>query len=102
MAMEKYDVVVIGSGMGGLSAGALLAHSGYKVLMVEKDDKVGGRFSTKMVEGFKLPTCSLLIETGGSIEKVFKEVGADFDLVGAPLSYWIDGQYYLLPTKGRV
>src|SRR5918993_1115140 len=36
---EEYDVVVIGSGMGGLSAAALLAKAGKKVLVVERHDR---------------------------------------------------------------
>lgn len=41
--MERYDVVVIGAGVGGLSAAVLLAREGMKVLVVEKEDRVGGR-----------------------------------------------------------
>lgn len=44
MATEKhYDAIVIGAGVGGLTAGTLLAHSGQKVLILEKADRVGGR-----------------------------------------------------------
>ena len=39
---ERYDAVVVGSGIGGLSAGALLAKSGLDVLVVERHDRVGG------------------------------------------------------------
>jgi phytoene desaturase len=39
---ESYDVVVIGSGMGGLSAAALLAKAGKSVLVVERHDRAGG------------------------------------------------------------
>src|SRR5947209_6769557 len=39
---ETYDAVVIGSGMGGLSAAALLAKAGKRVLVVERHDRPGG------------------------------------------------------------
>lgn len=39
---DVYDVVVIGAGMAGLTAGALLAHAGASVLVVEADEKPGG------------------------------------------------------------
>ena len=40
--MPDYDVIVIGAGIGGLSAAALLARDGYKVLVVEGHIEVGG------------------------------------------------------------
>ncbi len=39
---QKVDVVVIGGGMGGLSAGALLSSYGFRVLLIEQHHKVGG------------------------------------------------------------
>lgn len=39
---DSYDVVVIGAGMGGLSAGALLAKEGKSVLLLEQADFAGG------------------------------------------------------------
>lgn len=39
---EIYDVVVIGSGMGGLSVASLLAKAGKSVLVVERHDRAGG------------------------------------------------------------
>ena len=38
----KYDVIVIGSGIGGLTAAALLAKSGKSVLVIEAHDRPGG------------------------------------------------------------
>ena len=39
---ERYDAVVVGSGIGGLTTAALLARSGMDVLVVERHDRVGG------------------------------------------------------------
>jgi prolycopene isomerase len=39
---NAYDVVIIGGGLGGLSAGAFLAKGGRKVLVVERQDGPGG------------------------------------------------------------
>jgi all-trans-retinol 13,14-reductase len=38
----KYDFVIIGSGMGGLTSALILAKHGYKVLVLEKNHQIGG------------------------------------------------------------
>src|SRR4051794_31794963 len=44
--MARYDVVVIGAGLGGLTAGAILARAGRKVLVIERGNSVGGAASS--------------------------------------------------------
>jgi protoporphyrinogen oxidase len=41
--MNKKDVCIIGAGIGGLTAGALLTKKGYKVTIFEKESTIGGR-----------------------------------------------------------
>jgi all-trans-retinol 13,14-reductase len=40
--MEKFDVLIIGSGMGGLVCGNILSREGYRVCLVEKNKQFGG------------------------------------------------------------
>ena len=45
MSESAYDAVVIGSGLGGLTAAALLAKAGRKVCVIERNHSVGGAAS---------------------------------------------------------
>jgi phytoene dehydrogenase-like protein len=44
--MARYDVVIIGAGLGGLTTGAILARAGCKVLVIERSNSVGGAASS--------------------------------------------------------
>src|SRR3981081_1270938 len=44
--MERSDVEVSGAGLGGLTAGAILAREGRKVLVIERSNSVGGAASS--------------------------------------------------------
>ncbi|MEM1366732.1 MAG: NAD(P)/FAD-dependent oxidoreductase [Cyanobacteria bacterium P01_H01_bin.15] len=52
MAKQTTDVVVIGSGIGGLCAGALLAKYGYEVLVCESHSLAGGAAHSFEYRGF--------------------------------------------------
>jgi len=50
---EKFDVIVIGAGMGGLSAANFLAKYDKRVLVIEKHDKPGGYLTSFIRKGFQ-------------------------------------------------
>ena len=54
---EKYDIVIIGSGLGGLLCGLMLSRDGYKVCILEKNEQPGGSLQT-----FRRKNCEF--ETG--------------------------------------
>ena len=80
MRATGFDVVVIGAGAGGLFTAARLAHHGYRTLVVERLDKVGGRASTDDIDGFKVNIGAIVIEVGGITQQTCDEVGAPFDI----------------------
>ncbi len=77
--MEKYDVVVAGSGIGGLAAGALLAKYGYKVLITESlgEWAAGSRLSSRKDSEYR--PGAVAIARRSVIDQMFKEVGAELD-----------------------
>lgn len=50
---ENLDAVVIGSGIGGLTAAAILAKVGKRVLVLEQHDQAGGCCHTYIEKGFE-------------------------------------------------
>ncbi len=91
---EQFDALVVGAGAGGLFTAARLARRGYRTLVVERLGKVGGRASTDDIDGFKVNTGAIVIETGGLTEQTCREVGARFDIrePEPPLLYRIGGK----------
>jgi C-3',4' desaturase CrtD len=68
-------VVVIGAGIGGLTAGALLAHWGYSVLIVEQSAVAGGCASTFRRRGFTFDVGATQVaglEPGGIHHRIFQ------------------------------
>lgn len=64
--MAEYDAVVIGSGPNGLGAAIRLAQEGWKTLVIESAETVGGGTRTKelTLPGFKHDVCSAVHPTG--------------------------------------
>ena len=103
MIEDKYDLVVIESRTGGLCAAALAVKVGYKTLVIESRENVGGRFSTEEIDGFNIPTGTNLIHYSGWVPWVFKEVGAMLDLrESSEVFYSIRAKEYKIPLQHRV
>lgn len=54
--MRKFDVIIIGSGLGGLVCGNLLSKEGFSVCILEKHHTPGGNLQTFMHGGIKFDT----------------------------------------------
>lgn len=80
MSSQRYDALVVGAGIGGVCTAARLVHAGYRTLLVERLDRVGGRASTEEVDGFLVNTGAAAVEFGGTLEEAANLVGAPLEL----------------------
>ena len=76
--MHNYDVIIIGSGLGGLVCGAILSRNGYRVCIYEKNRQVGGCLQTYSREKVIFDSGVHYIgglAPGENLYKVFKYLG---------------------------
>lgn len=91
----SYDAIVIGTGMGGLTAGVEMSLAGKKVLVLEQHNLPGG-FATTFVRGryeFEATLHELLDfdtpEKKGTIRKILDQAGIEYELDRVPEAYVI-------------
>ena len=82
--MNKFDVIIIGSGAGGLASAICLARAGQKVLVLEQHDVPGGWCHSFTLNGQRFsPGVHYigLIDKGHSTHELYEGLGAANDLV---------------------
>lgn len=74
-----YDVIVIGAGISGLCAGAVLAEAGLETLVVEQADGVGGCASSFAGSGFQFDVGACIVEVIRAHEAFYERLGLHMD-----------------------
>ena len=69
------DVIVIGGGMGGLSAAIGLAARGARVTLLEKNARMGGKLNMWEADGFTFDTGPHVLTMPWALEEVFAAAG---------------------------
>lgn len=73
----KYDVIIVGGGIAGLTSAAYLCKNGYKMLICEKGEKVGGLVNSFNYKGFTFDGGIRAIENSGVILPMLKDLNID-------------------------
>jgi prolycopene isomerase len=90
MSVKRYDVIIIGAGMGGLTAATLLARKGQKTLLVEKENQVGGYVVSFKRNGFTFDATGAFVggcQEGGEFYRLLEEMGIHKEIEFIPIDH---------------
>lgn len=73
--VKRQRVVIIGAGLGGLSAAIRLAHAGFEVRVLEQQQTVGGKLQRVTAEGYRFDRGPSTITLPHLFASVFETVG---------------------------
>lgn len=100
---QKKRAVVIGTGLGGAGVAALLQHSGFDVLLLERNNYPGGKASTLEQEGFHYDTGVHYTGSGpkGPLGLINEKVQGDLRwCIPDPFSRLVCGDQYIdMPVR---
>ncbi len=77
---QRYDVLIVGAGLGGLTAAARLLREGLRVMVLESDPHPGGTAYTYSRKGFDFPMGPLGFSSPGVVADVLRQVGGEDEL----------------------
>ncbi|MGP4062665.1 phytoene desaturase family protein [Halobacillus sp. H74] len=72
--MKKKTAIVVGAGLGGMSAAIRLTADGYEVKVIEKNSNIGGKLNRREGEGFTFDTGPSILTMPWVLEQLFASV----------------------------
>jgi phytoene dehydrogenase-like protein len=84
-SITNVDVVIIGAGLSGLTCATALQQSGLNVMVIEADERAGGRIKTDLVNGYRLDHGFQVYNTG------YLDANRVFDLKALQLQEFYSG-----------
>src|ERR671916_2693859 len=77
--IQSSNVVVIGAGLGGLSAACTLAARGYSVTLLEKNRWLGGKAAVLEAEGFRFDMGPTILTVPSVLRRIYSEAGRQLE-----------------------
>jgi phytoene dehydrogenase-like protein len=102
MIENKYDAIVVGGGIAGLTAAAYIARAGQSVLLIERQHKVGGLVQTFERDGIYFDGGLRSIENSGIVFPMLKQLGIDIEFKKSTTSIGIENSVMKVSGKESV
>jgi phytoene dehydrogenase-like protein len=98
----KYDSVVVGGGIAGLTAAVYLAKSGHSVALYEKQSVTGGLVQTFHRDNVYFDSGLRSIENSGIVFPMLKQLGIDIEFQKSIVSVGIENQVMKVIDKNSI
>jgi phytoene dehydrogenase-like protein len=86
---ESWDVIIVGAGIGGLTAASLLAKENLRVLVLDKNPHIGGTAYVYRRKDFFFPMGPLGFGSSRLVGKILEDIGQGGDFRLRPVKYLI-------------
>ena len=90
MSENKYNTIIVGGGIAGLTSAAYLSRAGQKVLLIEKNKECGGLVNSFTRDGFHFDAGVRALEDAGIIFPMLKDLGIHLEVVKSNVSLGIE------------
>jgi phytoene dehydrogenase-like protein len=92
MSENRYNTIIVGAGIAGLTSAAYLSRTGQKVLLIEKNRECGGLVNSFTRDGFQFDAGVRALEDAGIILPMLKDLGIQLDVVKSKVSLGIENE----------
>lgn len=99
MSEESFDVVIVGGGIAGLTAGAYTSRAGRSTLLLEKESYCGGLVNSFVRDGFHYDGGIRATENAGVLFPMLRDLGIELDFVKNHISLGISDRVVRLESE---
>jgi phytoene dehydrogenase-like protein len=96
---DKYDVVIVGGGLAGLTSAAYLSRSGYRTLLIERSHETGGLVHTFWHRGYAFDAGIRAFENSGILFPMLHDLGLTVECLSNPVSIGIMNEWTTLRSR---
>jgi len=94
----RYDAIIVGGGIAGLTSAAFLTKNGYKIMICEKEDHVGGLVSSFYYDGFLFDAGVRGIVDSGIVKPMLKQLDINVEFVKSIVTIGIEKETMRVET----
>lgn len=102
MAENKYNTIIVGGGIAGLTSAAYLSRAGQKVVLFEKNKECGGLVNSFTKDGFHFDAGVRALENAGIIFPMLEDLGIHLEVVKSKVSLGIENEILHIESLASV